>query len=204
MVKVVPKLYISHLSDEVPVAYDFNHIQIVKPSSETNDIYRWAKKRILDDSIFPVKPPSTALKHGHNILYDAYTNFTTSGFDFSEERVVAWDSGSADILVSNTSPTRQPLAMFFTQDDSGGIFQNAPADVGANAGIVRMPASSLAQVTEAPKEGYLSHWFQAEPNAMYCVRTRDGHHFAVIKITDIQADRIGFDWAYQPESSSNF
>jgi pimeloyl-ACP methyl ester carboxylesterase len=204
VIKVVPTLYVSELSDENSIAFDYDHIAIVKPRSETSDIYRWAKKRILDGSTYPVKPPSTALKRGHITLYEAFTHFATSGFDFSKERVVPWDSGSADILVSNTSPTKQPLAMFFTQDDSGGVYQNAPADVGANGGIVKMPAASLTQIAEAPEEGYLSHWFQAEPNAVYCVRARDGHHYAAIKVTDIQADRIAFDWVYQPQSSSTF
>jgi hypothetical protein len=201
---VVPDLYISYASDSVPVAFDYDHIFIVKPSGKNTDIYRWAKARILEAAAYPVtQAQADTLPGGHIILYDAFQNYAQSGFSFGSAEVVSWDSGRADLLVSNMQ-VPQPRALFFTQEDSGGIYIDATQDKGANAGIIKMAAQTLSEVKEAPTDGYLTHWYAPELNGIYCVRARDGHHFAKIRVTDLQADRIAFDWVYQPGNSRKF
>jgi hypothetical protein len=45
--KIVPSLYSSTSSDLPPIAFDYNHITIVKPTSIDDDVYKWAKARVL-------------------------------------------------------------------------------------------------------------------------------------------------------------
>jgi hypothetical protein len=45
--KIVPALYASTNSDLAPIAFDYNHIAIVKPTSIDDDVYKWARARIL-------------------------------------------------------------------------------------------------------------------------------------------------------------
>ena len=49
-VAVVPALYTSDLSDETPIAFDYDHSRIVKPQSRKDEVYRWTKARILEAS----------------------------------------------------------------------------------------------------------------------------------------------------------
>jgi pimeloyl-ACP methyl ester carboxylesterase len=49
-VKVVPSLYTSQLADSDVIAFDYNHISIVKPDSRENDVYKWARANILNSS----------------------------------------------------------------------------------------------------------------------------------------------------------
>ena len=108
----------------------------------------------------------------------------------------------SDILVSNTQPP-SPLAVLFTQNETKPYGDSA-WDRGANAGIVKMPQTALEDVLEAPSTGYLSHWFRADVGGVYCVRARDGQHYAKIQITNVESDRIAFDWVFQPSSSPRF
>ena len=203
-VTAVPELYISHAADAPPIAFDYDHIAIVKPRGKQTEVYQWAKARIAEAARYRVvREQSTTLRGGHTVLYNAFQNYAQSGLNFAAGDIVSWDSGRADLLVSNTQPP-QPAASFFTQEDSGGVFIDAQQDKGANAGMVKMAAQTLDEVNEAPIDGYLTHWFAPELNGIYCVRTRDGHHFAKIKVTDLRTDRIAFDWIYQSDNSQTF
>jgi hypothetical protein len=57
-VEVVPKLYISQQSDLPPLAFDYDHINIIKPAGTDSDIYLWVKARIMDSDqlVTPVMP----------------------------------------------------------------------------------------------------------------------------------------------------
>ncbi len=48
--RIVPALYTSSISDTPPVAFDYDHVSIVKPDSEEADIYRWTRQRIVESS----------------------------------------------------------------------------------------------------------------------------------------------------------
>jgi hypothetical protein len=202
-VHVVPQLYTSQLADAPVLAFDYNHIDIVKPENRESDVYRWSKARILEASAYPVEATASDLVGGHVVLFDAFKDAAHSGLNFSTQSVVSFFSGQADLMVSNTSPP-QASALFFVQADEGGTYQNAPQDKGANGGIQKMPHSRLSDVTECPVGGYLQHWFSVEENGVYCVLCRDGHHYAKVQVTSLQADRIAFDWLYQPAESRMF
>ena len=49
-IRVVPEIYNSERSDLDPIAFDYNHITIVKPTSPDGDVYKWAKARILSNT----------------------------------------------------------------------------------------------------------------------------------------------------------
>ena len=166
-------------------------------------MHTWARARILEASTHPVELPKSALTGGHLILSDAFKDPGYSGLEFSNQSVVSFFSGKADLMVSNTSPP-QDMAQFFVQADEGGTYQNAPQDKGANGGILKMPQVKLDDVKECPAGGYASHWFSVAEGGIYCVMSRDGHHYAKVQITSLQKDRIAFDWLYQPESSRSF
>jgi len=200
---VVPQLYTSQLADAPVLGFDYSHIDIVKPKDRDSYVYRWAKARILEASAYTVEAPRSNLGAGHVVLFDAFKDADHSGLRFSTQSVVSFFSGEADLLVSNTNPP-QSEALFFTQADEGGIYQNAPQDRGANGGIQKMPQSKLNDVTECPVGGYLHHWFSVEANGVYCMLARDGHHYAKVQVTSLQADRIALDWLYQPEKSRSF
>jgi pimeloyl-ACP methyl ester carboxylesterase len=48
--RIVPALYTSQESDYTPMPFDYDHIEIVKPNSIQNDVYKWTKSRILETS----------------------------------------------------------------------------------------------------------------------------------------------------------
>lgn len=202
-VHVVPQLYTSQLADGPVLAFDYNHIQIVKPENRDSYVYQWSKARILEASAYPVEAAAGEQVGGHVVLFDAFRDADHSGLNFSTQSVVSFFSGKADLMVSNTSPP-QASALFFVQADEGGTFQNAPQDKGANGGIQKMPHSRLSDVTECPVGGYLQHWFSVEENGVYCVLCRDGHHYAKVQVSSLQTDRIAFDWLYQPAESRMF
>jgi hypothetical protein len=134
---------------------------------------------------------------------DGFRAYGESGFSFSAAEVVPWNSDIGDILVSNQAdPNRQPLASFFLPRDSPPY--NAPQDELAKAGIISVKAESLDDVRECPNKGYRYAWFAAQKRAIYCVLTRDGAHYAKIKVTEITDETIVFDWIYQPDGSPKF
>ncbi len=55
-----------------------------------------------------------------------------------------------------------------------------------------------------PTGGYQHHWFQPKKGGIYCVRSRDGKHYAVIRVDTVDNDRIGFDFIFQPSGSAKF
>lgn len=196
-VPIVPRLFISQLGDDEPMAFDYNHIDIVKPATMGSDIYIWAKARILESSSHPVELPKSSIIGGHKILTDAFKDADHSGVRFLDGSTVSFFSGKADLMVSNTSPP-QDVAQFFIQADEGRIYQDAPQDKGASGGILKMPEVKLDDVKECPPTCYTNHWFSVEERAIYCVMTRDGNHYAKVQVMSLQQDRITFDWVYQP------
>jgi pimeloyl-ACP methyl ester carboxylesterase len=52
-VQVVPELFTSQLSDGRVMPFDYNHINIVKPKDRDDEVYRWAKARLLEKGTVP-------------------------------------------------------------------------------------------------------------------------------------------------------
>lgn len=144
------------------------------------------------------------LPSGEALLFDGNTHYDTSGFSLIKKANVPWGSGQADILFGGSR--------LFTQNSAGeapGILENAPADANAHGGLQVSPSQSFGG--SCPLEEYIAHWFPRGPsdppltqNTYFCLRLRDGTHYAKIKITHIEADRMAFKWIYQPSGSRSF
>jgi pimeloyl-ACP methyl ester carboxylesterase len=81
---VVPQLYTSELSDSPVVAFDYNHMEIVKPKDRNADVYVWAKSRLLEEPkprhLSPSKEQGCVqtdtmdveIHHGPSVMLDEY------------------------------------------------------------------------------------------------------------------------------------
>lgn len=157
-------------------------------------------KNSADDIL--VAPARQDLPGAHVVVFDAFKDADRSGFNFAAGDLVSWYSGKADIGVSNYEPPG-PQALLFAQNETGS-YSSATQDKGANSGIQEMPGTRFEDVQECPVSDYQVHWVKATVNSVYCVRLRDGKHYAKIKLTNVEPDRIAFDWIYQPSGSRLF
>jgi len=140
---------------------------------------------------------AATLPSGQATLYDGFVSYGESGFDFSTDSVVAWNSTMADLLAAKLQTSS--VVSFFAPYNA----QPFP-DADAYSGIVGMPQTDLGQVTECPDSGYGYHWVTANLGGVYCVRTRDGGHYAIIKVTAVSGSSLSFTWEYQPNGSRRF
>jgi hypothetical protein len=141
---------------------------------------------------------------GSVTLYDGFRFSGQSIFNFAAEQIEGWGAADADIGVANPRPDAAPAEFFLLNDYPPYTDPNAKEHGVENAGIIDMHVQDLDQVTIAPASGYSAHYFKPIVKHIYCVRTRDGHHFAKIKVTGIEKDRISFDYVYQPDGTRNF
>ncbi len=149
---------------------------------------------------FVATPPPKPVK-GSAILRDGFQAHGASGFQFSSATVVAWDSRLADILAARKEGSAK--TGFFLPYDSTP-YRNPDLDRNAAAGIRKVSAAGLEDAGECPTGGYAHHWFQPEVAAVYCVRTRSGSTYALIRVDAIDDDRIVIDYLYQPNGSNKF
>lgn len=141
------------------------------------------------------------LASGQATIFDSFTNYGQSGFRFSTNSVVAWDSNAADILAAK--PPSFSSMSFFLQYDAPP-FNNPDLDKDARSGIIAMQQTEMNQVSECPASGYTYHWAAANLGSVYCVRTRSGEYYAVIKLTSTDNNSLSFTWEYQPDGSRRF
>jgi len=141
------------------------------------------------------------LQSGSATVFNAYPNhYGQSTFIFDGAQVSNWGDKEADLGVSN--PTPNEPAMFFLMNNMPPYTDPKAANQDpANAGIVDMHTRSIDDVNEAPITGYKGTYFTPTASHVYCVRTRDGRHFAKIVVTEIDDDRIIFDYGFQPNGS---
>ena len=123
---------------------------------------------------------------GHNVtLFDFNVDKTKGGFDFSEYRIVNYDDQNNDL--------------FFEKYD-GKYYLNVWDD----SDIKDMgPTRDITEITLAPVSGYVPlipgdniKYTEVLERHTYIIKTWN-NHFAKVRITQIAADRIIFDWAYQ-------
>lgn len=142
---------------------------------------------------------------GTDTIFDAREDYARSSFSFSTPGTVGWDSPISDLGVSNVSaphPPIGPVKLFIPHD--APPFDGGPWDKGAKGGVLRMSKSRLSDVTECPTDRYAWHWVPASVDDIFCVMTRDGGHFAKIRILKIDPHQITFMWVYQPSGSPSF
>ena len=145
----------------------------------------------------PTLTPSPVPLSGVATIFDGYKKYRTSGFQFSSAKVVAWDSNKSDILGAG-----DPIGFFFQFDTPP--YNNPKLDKDARSGGLAMRARSLEEITECPEKGYAFHFVPAKADTAYCIRTRDGKHYAKILITAIGNGQIVFQWVYQPALTNRF
>ncbi len=152
----------------------------------------------------PIDAASRSITSGHAIVYDGHTRYELSGFSFGEKSLVGWGSGRADLLVEHTGDIAEPAHFFLQYDTGERDVSGSPFDAGAKSGIAKVDSNNPTDVPECPLTGYATFRYSPVAGGVYCVRARDGVHFAMIKVTDLLTDRIGFDWEYQTESTRRF
>jgi hypothetical protein len=140
------------------------------------------------------------LPFGEATIFDGFNYFDTSGFKFSTNSIAGWGSKSSDILVAKADSS-SPISFFMQYD--APPYQGAQ-DKNAQSGIIKVSQLNLSNVFECPETGYQYHWVQATVDGVYCVRTRDGSHYAVIQVTSTNKNSLTFTWIYQPDGSRRF
>lgn len=122
---------------------------------------------------------------GYDVLLDEANNApSTSGYDFSQYRVVPYNDQYAD--------------MFF--DYYQGEYYMV---VGTDSDIEDMgPTGSILDVREAPSSGWsTTHDAVLRVGHTYVVWTWDDH-YAKFRVSALSPTRVVFDWAYQVRAST--
>lgn len=122
----------------------------------------------------------TPRPEGFNQSIFDYKRFpNSSGYDFSEYRVVAFDAQNCD---------------FYFENHQGNYYLNVYDDTD----IQDMgPTYDLYDIPYAPNAGWAaSKSVRAVKGHTYVIWTFD-NHFAKVRISQITPDRIVFDWSYQ-------
>ncbi|MBN1448907.1 MAG: hypothetical protein JXA28_13340 [Bacteroidetes bacterium] len=114
------------------------------------------------------------------VLIDRFLNAGRSGYDFSEYAIVHFDTDFTDVFFETTE-TGIPFLVVW--DDS------EIQDMGYTAGI--------DDISSAPADGWNPTGDAlAVRGHTYVIRTFD-NHYAKIRIVDVTASSVVFDWAYQ-------
>lgn len=141
---------------------------------------------------FSLPQNGAVLPRGRATINNAWTGYDSSGFRFDNASIVSWASRQADILASSRNQSGSTI-WFFIPNDSPPY--QSQYDKGAKSGIIEMPQKALDPGIECPPDGYQFHWVEARVGAVYCVRTRDGQHFALIQVA-LNEENLVFDWVY--------
>jgi hypothetical protein len=142
-------------------------------------------------------------------LFDGFGQGWLTAVDFSSGKISPWGGDPGDIAALNPDKTKKALIRFFVPNDSGLGLLSPTKEVVYKSGIVDMgEKKSLDEVPEAPTSftqgGQQGGYFDAVPGHVYCVRTRDGLHYAKLRILFVGTDRMSFDYVYQPSGSRRF
>jgi hypothetical protein len=183
-----------------PVAAAAQSTPVVDPEKGKPKTEEPAKHVTVDPA--PRLPPKPKpLPTGSTTVYNSFfDHYAQSTFIFDGGEVSNWGDKDADLGVSNDVKT-EPAMFFLMNNQPPYTDPNAKNQDPANAGIIDMHTRDIDSVTEAPVTRYTGTYFTPQLNHVYCVRTRDGHHYAKIVVTLITNDRISFDYVYQPNGS---
>jgi hypothetical protein len=161
----------------------------------------YAAYRLLNSQSAPVVAP---LPSGHTVLLEGWKNFDRSGFVFRTANIAAWNDAAADILVAaydKDHPDQHPARFMIPYNKEP---YRDPGGAAGEAGILQMSFDRLDDLNDCPIEGYRYHWIDPQQGDVFCLRTRDGHHYGKIKIEEVLPSQIAFDWVYQPSGARSF
>ena len=128
----------------------------------------------------------TPRPEGVVVLYDFNVDPNNSGFDFSSETVVAWNSAGSDIYLEYYVPNQ----VFYINANAGTDIQDY--------GYV----DTLAQVGWAPQQGWSDlGYVEVVPGHAYVLNTWD-NHYAKIRVNEIAPNYVRLEWAYQVDQGN--
>jgi len=142
------------------------------------------------ETVFDTPRPEGFDERIYNYLGPAYEQL--SGFDFSLERVISWNSPSCDIFLEyDDSPGIQ--AFYIWLGDNGADIQ----DMGYT--------DSFDDITYAPNAGWSQFsYVEAILGHTYVLRTMD-NHYAKVRVTGFSGSpdySMVFDWGYQIDAGN--
>lgn len=140
-----------------------------------------------------------SLRAGRAAVYRKSELLEFSAFVFERGTIDSWQSSTADFGVDR-KPGERVVQMFLFDDSEQPIAKGSRH--AAKGGILELPTTQFDDVQEAPPSQYAPGWFRPVVRHVYCVRTRDGRHFAKIRIARIDQNMIAFDYVYQRDSNS--
>jgi hypothetical protein len=150
-----------------------------------------------------LRATASTLRSGSVTLYDGFKFPDQSTFSFDSEQIERWGSKNVDLGVANADPANAQAEFFLMNDYPPYSDPNAKEHGVQNAGISDMHNQNLDRISEAPISDYIAHYVPPIVGHVYCIRTWDGHHYAKIKISGVEKDRVSFDYVYQTDGSRN-
>ena len=170
------------------------------------------KDRSSANSMMGVKPAYQA-KVADGFLYGG-----ESGILFEENQIKPWGHGDLLVMRSPSTPEqnqkgeKNPLKIFVQFAEAP---YNNTNDKGTKGGIHKIEAAADSGVIcptrdalpNDKKPGYVHHFFpkgekeSPQVGDIYCVRTRNGENYALMKVTNVCEDGLVFD--YKSNGKSN-
>lgn len=133
------------------------------------------------------------------VLYSGASS--ENGLIFAKPLIVSGLFGSLppDLLVAKYGSYPE-----FLIESSSLSFSGSSKNIAGSGGYLHVGDEPRLHNLACPTEGYAQGSFGAKPNDLVCIRTRDGKHYAAIRVIDAFDDRIAFEWMYQPDGSREF
>lgn len=197
----------------VSVLFVFSSFQAQADDAICNNanavIHKLKDKALVYDSMMGVSPTYQAT------LADGFLYGDDSGLLFNENKIVSWGKGDALVIHPQESPEQKakgeknPLKFFIQHDE---VPYNGPNDKGTKGGIYKVEAKDLKSNKKdisCSKEdsAYAKHFFPAGDKSgpalgdVYCVRTRSGNGYALIKVANICTNGLVFNYKYNGASN---
>lgn len=176
-------------------------------------VQKQQKRTRLQDTMMGVQPTHQA-KMADGFL--AGNNGNDSGILFESNELVQW--GKGDLLAVHPQELAEQKAkgeknpmQFFVQYEQAPY--NGPNDKGTRGGIYKVTAPEKDGITCSKRaEDYSLHFFPGiidgrqkyqalQQGGVYCVRTRDGDKYALIKVVSLCDDGVVIDYNYGKDSN---
>jgi hypothetical protein len=150
--------------------------------------------------------PADVSRHGFStrggwllLSVDPLLDGDDSSYSFANDKVGRWDSDKADLYASNYSSPRKPRAALFVPYSG-----SAQSPDGPHSGLLKISANDLDNIQQCPTNGYQVGEVPVAAGEFYCLRTRDGKHYAKIHIRAVSSGQVQISYEYQPDATKNF
>ncbi|MGZ3806068.1 MAG: hypothetical protein ACXVB4_17770 [Pseudobdellovibrionaceae bacterium] len=179
-------------------------------NNANSEIRKLSDNDSLQDTMMGVSPTYQAT------VADGFLYYGKSGLSFKKNKIVPW--GAGDLLVMHPKESDEQIkkgeknpTKFFIQYDEDPY--NGVNDKGTKGGIYKLdPKDQKADspTISCPTDGnkYVHHFFPKKGDAapvagdIYCVRTRTGKEYSLIKVINVCGNGVVFDYKYNRKSNS--